>query len=64
MVERQGSDDCTDLGREFMTMEKEQMMQEWKHVQMNQKMFHHHHDHVKCDRVQGDQEQKLYVHII
>ena len=31
-----------------MTMEKEQKMQELNHVQMNQEMFHHHHDHVKC----------------
>ena len=47
-----------------MTMEKENKMQEWNHVQMNQEMFHHHHDHVKCDRVQCDQEQKLYVYTI
>ena len=24
----------------------------------------HHHDHAKCDRVQCDQEQNLYVYII
>ena len=34
-------------------------MQEWNHVQMNQEMFHHHHDHAKCDRVQCDQEQEI-----
>ena len=41
-----------------MTMEKEQEMQEWNHVQMNPEMTHHHHDHVKYDQVQYGQEQK------
>ena len=41
------------------TMEKEQ---EQNHVRMNLEMNHHHHDHEKYDRVQYDQEQKLYVH--
>ena len=39
-----------------MTMEKEKKMQEWNHVQMNQEMFHHHHDHVKCDRMRPGAE--------
>ena len=30
-----------------MTMEKEHKVQERNHVQMNQKMSHHHHDHEK-----------------
>ena len=38
-----------------MKMEKEKM-QEWNHVQMKQEMFHHHHDHLKCDRVRPGAE--------
>ena len=47
-----------------MMMEKEQEVQERNHVRMNLEMFHHHHDHVKYDRVHCDQEQKLYVYTI
>ena len=41
-----------------MMVEKEQDMQEQKHVRMNLEMNHHHE---KYDQVQCDQDQKLHV---
>ena len=38
--------------------------EERNHVRMNLEMNHHHHDHERYDKVQYDQEQKLYANTI